>query len=134
MDICNDLPELDASFLDRQRRVLSRAHVAEERRLSAIQANLGAGENTSYTQGASERGELAKLLVDRVNGGSFEEAIKLRIAKIEAAIERLDDCSYGWCIRCHEVIERERLEALPETDLCATCKSSRGALPSFGAN
>jgi DnaK suppressor protein len=44
------------------------------------------------------------------------------LAELEAAIGRLDDGSYGICIRCHRPVAPERLEALPWAAHCIECQ------------
>jgi RNA polymerase-binding transcription factor DksA len=126
MSAYEEQPTTTISFLDHQRRVLSRALVEEERRLSALQADAVATEaQTRRAQGTNDLGELSQLLVERVNGGSLEEQTKARLAEIEAALSRMDDGSYGRCAHCLQPIDRERLEALPAVAFCASCKASR---------
>jgi DnaK suppressor protein len=43
----------------------------------------------------------------------------------EAAIVRIDTGMYGVCESCGADIGYERLEALPETTVCVTCKAGR---------
>jgi DnaK suppressor protein len=45
------------------------------------------------------------------------------IAKIEEALRRLEDGSYGVCEECGGKINTERLKARPVTTLCIDCKS-----------
>lgn len=45
------------------------------------------------------------------------------IAKIEEALRRLEDGSYGVCEECGEKIGAARLKARPVTTLCIDCKS-----------
>ena len=45
------------------------------------------------------------------------------IAKIEEALRRLEDGSYGVCEKCGEKIGAARLKARPVTTLCIDCKS-----------
>jgi RNA polymerase-binding protein DksA len=45
------------------------------------------------------------------------------IRKIQAAIERIEDGSYGVCDECGEEISVPRLKARPVTRLCINCKS-----------
>jgi DnaK suppressor protein len=45
------------------------------------------------------------------------------IAKIEDALRRLEDGSYGVCEECGEKIGAARLKARPVTTLCIDCKS-----------
>jgi len=45
------------------------------------------------------------------------------IRKIQAAIQRLDDGTYGICEDCGEEISIPRLKARPVTKLCINCKA-----------
>ena len=45
------------------------------------------------------------------------------LKKIESALDRVDDGSFGTCEDCGESIEFKRLLARPVTTLCITCKS-----------
>jgi len=38
--------------------------------------------------------------------------------KIERALKRIDDRTYGVCERCGKPIEKARVKALPYVDLC----------------
>jgi DnaK suppressor protein len=59
--------------------------------------------------------------------GSEEDAL----GQIQAAIERIDDGSYGLCGDCGKAIPKARLEAIPYASQCVRCASqgeeSRGA-------
>ena len=50
---------------------------------------------------------------------------KLLLAKINKAIQRIDDGSFGLCERCEEPISLKRLEARPVTTLCIRCKEEQ---------
>lgn len=41
---------------------------------------------------------------------------------LEDALTRIEDGSYGICIGCAKEIPKERLEAVPHTQLCVPCK------------
>jgi DnaK suppressor protein len=47
------------------------------------------------------------------------------IRKIQAALQRMDDGSYGVCDDCGEEIGVPRLKARPVTKLCINCKSKQ---------
>lgn len=61
------------------------------------------------------------------SGRSFELRIRDRerklVTKIDEAIARIDDGSYGVCEDCGEEIGMKRLEARPVTTLCIDCKT-----------
>ncbi len=44
------------------------------------------------------------------------------IAKIDEALGRIDDGTFGLCKDCEEPIEPRRLEARPVSTLCISCK------------
>jgi DnaK suppressor protein len=50
---------------------------------------------------------------------------KFLLKKIEKALQRIEDGSYGICERCEEPISPKRLEARPVTTLCIRCKEEQ---------
>lgn len=54
----------------------------------------------------------------RENDLSLSLNIKDLLAKVNDALKRIDDGTYGICRVCGRPIEKERLEAIPFTDLC----------------
>ncbi|MDA1312795.1 MAG: TraR/DksA C4-type zinc finger protein [Acidobacteria bacterium] len=48
-----------------------------------------------------------------------------RLGQIERAIERVEDGSYGMCVRCEEEISEPRLKVRPETPICIACAEGR---------
>lgn len=49
-----------------------------------------------------------------------------RLQQVEAALGRVEDGTYGLCLRCGHPIGLERLEAVPEAELCRPCKEEVG--------
>jgi len=41
---------------------------------------------------------------------------------IQAALWRMDEGRYGWCVSCGHGVEVERLEILPQTARCMACQ------------
>jgi len=52
------------------------------------------------------------------------DRVESRIAELEHALERLEEGSYGLCESCGKPIDLERLEALPQAELCIECARS----------
>ena len=48
------------------------------------------------------------------------------IASVRRALERIEDGSYGQCVKCGEEIAEGRLEVRPEAALCIDCASEAG--------
>jgi RNA polymerase-binding transcription factor DksA len=80
--------------------------------------------------GASEEeggGESDGTFVERDRLRASAEADEDLLEAIEAAYERVGQSGWRNCSRCGGEIGEHRLEALPTTDLCVSCKaSSRG--------
>ena len=63
----------------------------------------------------------------------IEQSMRLRLRnrqalllkKIEQALERIADGTFGQCFECDESIEVKRLEARPTATLCVTCKEEQ---------
>lgn len=54
---------------------------------------------------------------------SRRRSVELR--RIAAALSRIDDGEFGYCIKCGEEIARRRLELDPAAPLCIDCASGR---------
>jgi DnaK suppressor protein len=95
------LPAIRAD-LDQQRRF--RSEQLEELAVDAAEAMATANQN--------------RLQVTRVLTLAAEAAL----SEIDAALQRLEEGSYGICERCAEPIRWERLEVLPMSRLCTPCQ------------
>lgn len=130
MCMANDGATFETLVPSHRRRPLVRELVARQRDLAAILADL---VRTDEVQAGEANGvdncERAQQSVDRVQTQSLEQKMLERIERIESAIGRLDDDTYGTCTCCGEPIEKARLEALPEVIFCVACKSDE-SLPS----
>ncbi|MCU0665335.1 MAG: TraR/DksA family transcriptional regulator [Myxococcota bacterium] len=47
------------------------------------------------------------------------------LSKIDKALEKIKDGSFGVCEECSEPISPKRLEARPETSMCIKCKEEQ---------
>lgn len=83
-------------------------------------SDVGAGED----EGGSES-DLTRFERDRIRARIAEEEAFLEL--IAAAQERAATRSWKNCTRCGNPIGDARLEALPATDLCVTCKADRAS-------
>ena len=51
---------------------------------------------------------------------------KVELQQIEAALGRVEDGDYGYCVSCGEAIARKRLALNPTTPVCIDCAQSAG--------
>lgn len=52
-------------------------------------------------------------------------ALKAQLAEIDAALLRIGDGSYGFCTKCHQMIDTDRLAILPTATLCLSCEQKK---------
>lgn len=68
-------------------------------------------------------GRLSRM--DALQGQAMAQAAEQRrateMARIDAALIRIDDGSYGECLRCGKEIAEKRLEIDPAATLCVDC-------------
>lgn len=83
-------------------------------------SDVGAGED----EGGSE-GDLTRFERDRIRTRIAEEQLFLEV--IDAAEARSHERGWKQCTKCGQPIGDARLEALPATELCVTCKANRGS-------
>jgi len=106
-----------------------RARLEDERRKvrNAIdylhKENPGAAEedtgDLAMGPGDNHLADIATETVDREIDFTLEENSGNVLREIEAALNRLDDGTYGLCTACGKPIEPERLEYLPWATQCA---------------
>jgi DnaK suppressor protein len=68
-----------------------------------------------------------------LGSGNFDQELTLSLLgsekdaldQIDAAIERIDDGSYGQCATCGVKIPKSRLEAIPHATQCVRCASQQ---------
>jgi RNA polymerase-binding transcription factor DksA len=98
-----------------QRKVMLEGRLIElGARLEAIEEELDSHHNPDWSDLATER-EGDEVLEATGNAGLAE------IPQIRAALKRIEDGSYGLCVRCGAEIAEARLDVLPWTPFCRSC-------------
>lgn len=63
--------------------------------------------------------------MDAINNKSINDRglrmAKMKLTKLEMALEKVDDPNFGNCSRCKYQIQEKRLMLLPESTLCIRC-------------
>lgn len=104
-------------------------------RLLALRARLR-GDVTSMTDAAlrksgAEGAESASMPIHMAELGSdnYEQEFTLgllaaeenRLEMIEAALERVENGTFGQCVHCEKAVPKARLNAIPYTPSCIKC-------------
>ena len=65
-----------------------------------------------------ENADAGTFTFERERDLSIENNVRDLMGKIDRALARMEDGTYGVCSRCGKPIEKARLNALPYADLC----------------
>ncbi len=111
---------MDKSRLEEIRGILEEERASVEKQLAEHGAAIdGDSVELSVDEGFADS---AAATTERSELISLVEELQSRRSEVTAALERLDDGTYGKCERCGQEIPLERLEALPTARLCVNCK------------
>ena len=99
-----------------------------------IRGDVSAMANAALNKTRSEAsGDLSSMPIHMADVGSdnFEQEFTLSLMAndegtldaIEAALERIEDGTYGSCMECDGRITKTRLNAIPHTPYCIRCAS-----------
>ena len=59
--------------------------------------------------------------VDRLNQIGVAERLEARLMRVDRALAKLEEGTYGTCDVCGREIDPRRLRAAPESTVCVTC-------------
>jgi DnaK suppressor protein len=93
-----------------------------------LQGILQQGEDTledmsEHRESYADPADRASAESDRTFTLRLRDRDRKLIKKIEEALERIEDGTFGVCEECGEMISIPRLKARPVTTLCINCKS-----------
>jgi DnaK suppressor protein len=103
----------------RQRLEAERAELQEQ--LSTIEETQFATSQSDISGEVSfdeENADAGTFTFERERDLSIENNVRDLLGKIDRALSRMDEGTYGTCSRCGRPIEKARLKALPYADLC----------------
>lgn len=115
---------MDAATLDGFRKRLEAersrlaAEVAEYEREGMETLSDISGEN-NYRDHMADQGSATFA---RELDETLEEQARESLEQIERALKRIADGTYGKCSNCEGEIPLARLEAMPEAEMCLSCK------------
>lgn len=87
------------------------------------------GENRQPIAAGQDEGDCSVFYqFEHMSCRQFDSQLE-SIRKIELALKRLDEGSYGYCEECGEEIIMERLKVIPFALLCRDCQETREQQP-----
>jgi DnaK suppressor protein len=103
-----------------------RARLSEEREQLEAQLASIVEESFAATQSDmsgdvgldDESADAGTATFEREKDLSIENNVRDLLRKIDGALKRMEEGTYGLCVRCGRPIEKARLKALPYAELC----------------
>ena len=108
-----ELDDLRDRLVTEQGELEVQLRTIEEHSFAATQSDIS-GE-VSFDE---ENADAGTFTFERERDLSIENNVRDLLGKIDRALTRMDDGTYGICSRCGKPIEKARLKALPYVDLC----------------
>jgi DnaK suppressor protein len=106
-------PSDDEPFMNPKQREYFRRRLLEWREDLLKESNMTLQHLQEESLQEADIADRASLETDRSLELRTRDRARKLIAKIDEALERLEDGSYGYCIETHEPISLRRLEARP---------------------
>jgi len=113
------LTTADVRHLERDLRRMRTELATEVARLSGSLDEVRVARDGTQDDEHDPEGPTLTMEWSRLSGVQREFAEKL--ARIDRALQRVDEGTYGLCLRRGEPIGRARLDAQPATELCIDC-------------
>lgn len=114
-----ELKPFREQLLQERERLLAELREVEKRTAQAV-----ASERASDISGDQDHpADLASVTFERQKDLAFEENIQNLLNRIDSALAKIKQKTYGFCDICGRRIGKERLRALPFATLCLSCQS-----------
>jgi DnaK suppressor protein len=111
-----------ADKFSKQREVLENERKRLTEEMSQSQTNASSQEERREGSPFGKREEEATETLELEKRLALENRIRQELARVEHALEKIEQGTYGLCDNCGKPIPPERLEALPQASLCMNCK------------
>ncbi len=107
---------MDDIFLSQQKVKLEheKKHLTEEMKDTSEYPDMGTSDD-------DREQEVAQF----EDNQAVEDTIEKEKEEVEKALQRIEDGTYGKCVKCGGEIPRERLEAYPAADDCIECTTKK---------
>jgi len=78
------------------------------------------GDHSSYSFHMADQGTDSQ---EREKAFLFASRESQYLERLELALKRIDNGTFGMCVKCNKLIGSERLEAVPIATMCYECKT-----------
>ena len=109
---------MDAKSVAKFKKVL----LEEKQRVMNNSKNAVKTELSVSTDDLPDETDLAASEINQNLVFKLRDRERILLQKIDEALMRMEEGTYGACLDCEEPIETRRLEARPVSELCIACK------------
>jgi len=106
---------------------LLRRRLETERKslMERLKTNVRPADERREGSPRGEEGQVATETLELEKRLALEKCTRDLLAEVEHALHKFDQGTYGLCDVCSQPIEPARLEALPQANLCLSCKAGQ---------
>jgi RNA polymerase-binding protein DksA len=116
------IEKLDKAFLKKMKEYL----LEQRKTLLASLADQGEDmRNLIKTVESGDEADVAADVIDRTLLNALGAQDANRLQQIDNALDRINQGTYGRCVKCGKEIPQERLEVLPYALMCVNCASAQ---------
>ena len=113
---------MDKAFLKKMKEYL----LEQRKTLLASLADQGEDmRNLIKTVESGDEADVAADVIDRTLLNALGAQDANRLQQIDKALDRINQGTYGRCVKCGKEIPQERLEVLPYALMCVNCASAQ---------
>lgn len=111
------MEQLRARLLD------ERSHVLAQLKDMGVDPTTGQPDGGQFEQGFADSGAAT---AEKALTLSMAEGLIETLGEVDAALQRMEDGTYGTCEKCGKDVGDDRMEARPVARLCMSCKRQAG--------
>ena len=104
-----------------------RSKLVEEQRALLVASDGSSDSRAPVILDQQSVGRLSRMdaMQQQAMAQASERRRQLRLERIKAALKRIEDGAFGFCVECEEAIALPRLESDPTTPTCIRCAAAR---------
>lgn len=106
-------------MLEQERDRLMAELEAMEEHTPEVEEQVGMDIGGGYDE---DLADVASSTFEREKSVALESSVQHTLTQVEEALQRIEDGTYGRCLRCGSPIDFARLKVLPYATLCIRCK------------
>ena len=114
-----ELKEFKSYILDKRKVVIGEMEEAKQRADEMLK------NDTTNAIYSSHMADAGSDLVEMEKAYYFVQRDSKFLKYLNRALDMIDEGTFGICVKCEELINKERLMEVPHTTSCFSCKSNR---------